>query len=119
MVKIELMRLAQCSYYFEKELYTKTLQEIQTSTKYYCTMQESVDFCDIKAFDRQGNEYVKYPKLVELFEKLFHSTPKNLHNSLNDVLVCLRCFYMLKYKKDLLLINDEINRLFTERDIYN
>ena len=31
--------------------------------------------------------------------KLFNSPPKNLHNSLNDVLICLRCYYMLEHKK--------------------
>lgn len=114
MVKIELMRLIETSYYFEKEFYTKSLEEIQTSKKYYCTMQESIDYCDIKAMDRQGKEYVKFPKLVELHEKLFNIIPKHLHNSLNDVLVCLRCFYMLKYKKDLLSVNKEIKYLFEE-----
>ena len=45
--------------------------------------------------------YQKPPKLVELHQELFHSTPNNLHNSLIDVLVCFRCFYNMVYEKDL------------------
>jgi glycosyltransferase involved in cell wall biosynthesis len=48
--------------------------------------------------------YKKFPKLVELYQKIFGVTPKNLHNSLNDVIVCLRCFIKLKYEIFILII---------------
>jgi len=66
----------------------------------YCTMQESIDLCNIIAHNSRG-PYVKYPKLVELYVKLFGMLPKeSLHNSLNDVIVTLRCFLKLRYDKE-------------------
>lgn len=40
--------------------------------------------------------YKKFPKLSELHEHLFGYVPDNLHNSLVDVLVCLRCFLKIR-----------------------
>jgi DNA polymerase III epsilon subunit-like protein len=118
MVKVELMRIIQSfqgSITRERSLFITLLKMLQESNKYYCTMKESIDLCNIKAISKKGNkEFVKFPKLVELHEKLFYSTPKNLHNSLNDVLVCLRCYYGLIFKKDLLILNDEFKYLFEE-----
>ena len=68
----------------------------------YCTMQESIDLCNIKAVSKLGKEYIKFPKLSELHETLFQTVPKNLHNSFIDILVTLRCFMKLKYERDLL-----------------
>ena len=66
-----------------------------------CTLQESIDLCNIKAIDKFGKEFIKFPKLLELHQKLFESTPNNLHNSFNDILVTLRCFMKLKHDIDL------------------
>lgn len=65
-----------------------------------CTLKDSIKICDIKAIDKSGNSYLKYPKLVELHQKLFETIPNNLHNSLNDILITLRCFAKLKYDID-------------------
>jgi hypothetical protein len=54
------------------------------------------------ATDKYGKSYLKYPKLIELHEKLFNVTPNNLHNSLNDILVTLRCYMKLKFNVDLM-----------------
>ena len=75
-------------------------------------MQESVDVCAIQIMNRKGTLFNKFPKLIELHEKLFSTPPKNLHNSLNDVLVCLRCFYKLKFNQDILELNETIKNLF-------
>jgi hypothetical protein len=64
-------------------------------------MQESIDLCAIEATNRRG-KYIKFPKLSELHYKLFNYIPENLHNSLNDVLVCLRCYCKLHNKIDIL-----------------
>jgi hypothetical protein len=64
-------------------------------------MQESIVFCGIKANDKSGKEYNKFPKLLELHQKLFESIPNNLHNSFNDILVTLRCYIKLKHNIDL------------------
>ena len=61
---------------------------------------------------RDGEEFVRYPKLIELHEKLFKSVPTNLHNSFIDVIVCLRCFYKMTHKKDLCKINKRIGSIY-------
>lgn len=38
----------------------------------------------------------KFPRLSELHQILFGSIPDNLHNSLIDVMVCLRCFLKIR-----------------------
>ena len=71
-------------------------------------MQESVELCNIKALTKTGKEYVKFPSLSELHKHLFNVVPKKLHNSLNDVLICLRCFYKMHFDVDIVAINEEI-----------
>ena len=75
----------------------------------YCTMLATVDLCGIlvESQPRPGDGtgfakpfkprvYKKFPKLSELHHKLFGSIPENLHNSLIDVVVCLRCFLKIR-----------------------
>jgi hypothetical protein len=76
----------------------------------YCTMKESVDLCSIERENRRG-KYFKYPTLTELHNKLFGVIPKNLHNSLNDVLISLRCFLKLKYDVDIIEKNDKLKEI--------
>jgi len=87
------------------------LTRINTSTNIYCTMKESISLCAIEAKDKFGRSYNKFPKLIELYKKLFNITPNNLHNSLNDVIVCLRCFMKLKYDNDIVEYSEDVKRL--------
>ena len=64
-------------------------------------MKESIELCNITLVNRFGKPYLKFPKLLELHTKLFETTPHNLHNSFNDILVTLRCFMKLKHDIDL------------------
>ena len=64
--------------------------------------------CNIKALTKDGKEYVKFPSLSELHKHLFSVVPKKLHNSLNDVLICLRCFYKMHFDVDIVAINESI-----------
>jgi len=66
----------------------------------HCTMMDSIFICNI-AIDGKNGKFMKFPKLVELYNKLFRYVPENLHNSMVDVLVCLRCFLKIKLKKDI------------------
>lgn len=66
----------------------------------YCTMKNSITLCKIVAIGRNGGEYFKYPKLLELHKHLFNTIPDGLHNSMVDVLACLRCFGKMKYDVD-------------------
>ena len=77
----------------------------------FCTMIRGRNECCIKKENpfTKKLEY-KYPKLIELHEHLFKSTPVNLHNSLIDVLVCFRCFYALTYNSDPMETNPQFAR---------
>jgi DNA polymerase III epsilon subunit-like protein len=105
MVKVELLRLIyEISSSVSKSEIKKYKYNLHLLTNYkniYCTMQESIVFCGIKANDKSGKEYNKFPKLLELHQKLFESIPNNLHNSFNDILVTLRCYIRLKHNIDL------------------
>ena len=64
---------------------------------------------------KTGKIRKKYPKLVELHDYLFpheKNTLNNLHNSLNDVLVCLRCFYKMLWDGDILDRNRYLKKIF-------
>lgn len=50
-------------------------------------------------------KYKKWPTLLEFHKHLFNTAPENLHNSIVDVLVCLRCF--LKSHKRIVIDDDE------------
>jgi DNA polymerase III epsilon subunit-like protein len=102
MVKVELLRLIY-EHNLENELkdYKYNFHFFTNYKNIYCTLQESIDLCNIKVISKFGREYKKYPKLIELHQKLFESIPNNLHNSFNDIIVTLRCFMKLKYDIDL------------------
>ena len=88
----------------------------------YCTMKASIDLCNIMTEypakpaeiigqslssnttmpstviqkTQKPRQYKKFPRLSELHQTLFGTVPENLHNSLIDVLVCLRCFLKIR-----------------------
>jgi hypothetical protein len=66
-----------------------------------CTMRKSIDLCNIQRINSRGNTYKKFPTLSELYEKLFDVIPENLHNSMIDVLVCLRCYLKMDHNIDI------------------
>lgn len=87
----------------ESELisYKHYLHFITNAKNVCCTMKMAKDICQIKAISKMGNEYNKFPKLIETHQHLFTEVPNNLHNSLNDILVTLRCFCKIAYGIDL------------------
>jgi DNA polymerase-3 subunit alpha len=111
MIKAELQRFIMNS--SDKKL-QEYLTKINTATKFYCTMQETIELCAIELKDKYGRPYKKFPKLVELYQKMFGVTPKNLHNSLNDVIVCLRCFIKLKYEIDIVERSEEVKQMIKD-----
>lgn len=105
MLRIEILRMIWLNI---NNLSKKAISEMKVNLHYltkfdniYCTMKETVELCNIQTIDKLGRPQVKWPKLSELHQKLFGTIPNNLHNSLIDVLVTLRCFIMLKYSIDL------------------
>ena len=79
----------------------------------YCTMKNTVNICNISSLNKNGQSYMKYPKLNELYFHLFNETPNNLHDSLIDCFCCLRCYVKIIYEYDVVRKNKTAKRLFT------
>lgn len=76
-----------------------------------CTMRDGTDLCNITYVNKWNNRFeTKPPKLIELYQILFNETPENLHNSLIDVFVCLRCFYKMLCNRDIFRDNPVFKR---------
>lgn len=103
LVKIEILRLIYSSDISDDKIikYKNNLHVLTNFTNVYCTMQNAIELCGIKLTDKFGKEYNKFPKLLELHQKLFNSVPNNLHNSFNDILITLRCYVKMNYGIDL------------------
>ena len=79
----------------------------------YCTMRNSEELCGLtKISPVTGLRYSKFPRLSELHYCLFKERLVNLHNSYNDVLACLRCYYKLIYDEDILSKNKLLRKEF-------
>jgi DNA polymerase-3 subunit epsilon len=57
----------------------------------YCTMMGTTKMCKLN----------KWPRLEELHRFLFHEDAKDLHNSMIDVIVCLRCYMKIMHNMDI------------------
>jgi DNA polymerase III epsilon subunit-like protein len=80
----------------------------------YCTMKNSVELCKIERYWPNGDTYFKYPTLSELHNELFQKIPKNTHNALIDILICMRCFVKIELRKDICAINRTIRTMMRE-----
>jgi len=120
MLKIALIReISNTTNLSDKMSFSQLLENLnepipEECPKLFCTMKQSIELCGLKTISKYGKEYNKFPKLNELHIKLFNSSPRNLHNSLNDVLICLRCYYMLEYKVDIIEIDSEVKNLLID-----
>jgi len=83
------------------------------SKNYVCTMKETKELCKIPL--PSNNEKFKSPKLTELFKYCFplEDIPKNMHNSMIDIIICMRCYYKYKHNIDLLAKNNNIKELYS------
>jgi len=59
----------------------------------YCTMMSTTKICNLPQH--------KWPKLEELHTCLFHEKAHNLHNALQDCVICLRCYLKIMNNIDL------------------
>jgi len=112
-----------CPMYSMKALFTPEFNELHC-VDLYCTMMATIDLCGLphaktapvlppppsmtNVFENPTttvppikakqwpNRRPKFPRLSELHQVLFGNVPENLHNSLIDVLVCLRCFLKIR-----------------------
>ena len=68
-------------------------KEVLKNKQHICTMKESKNFC--KILDYYGRSY-KYPKLQELYTKLFSKPFENAHDAMADVKATNKCFFEMK-----------------------
>lgn len=68
----------------------------------YCTMKNSKDICKIERNNAKGEVYYKYPTLSELHDRLFGFVPGGTHDSMADVLICMRCYLLLSENTDVI-----------------
>ena len=77
------------------------IRSIELDKEKYCTMKTGRYVCKIKAISKDGNEYLKWPKLIELYKELFKEGIENLHDSLVDTVACLRCYLKMTQNYDI------------------
>lgn len=94
------------------ELARNNINNFLKTKNFYCTMYGSKNICKIPII-MNGRQIFKYPKLIELYKFYFSDEPQNLHNSMYDVLVTLRCFGMLKYNIDFQEVSCNLNAIIT------
>ncbi|TNE32576.1 3'-5' exonuclease [bacterium] len=71
-------------------LYLKS--DLEEKTK-ICTMQETVEFCNLP-----GSNGLKFPKLAELYYKLFAKNFDNAHDAQADIEATAKCFWSLLHR---------------------
>jgi DNA polymerase III epsilon subunit-like protein len=82
----------------------------------YCTMKNGKELCKIEITFSNGTKGFKYPKLMELYDHLFPDipAPQNLHNSLADTIVTLKCYCKMAHNVNLSLDSRQFRLLFRE-----
>lgn len=73
-------------------------------SRHYCTMNNSKLLCNLITKSSYNHlTYIKYPKLSETCYSLFGNTPNpdNMHDALNDSIICLWCFSQLYPKSNI------------------
>jgi len=80
----------------------------------FCTMKNCAEFCKLERLSKTNQVYYKNPKLSELYSILFPDMlpPNDLHNSLVDVAITLRCYIKYVYNFDIKITNESIKQLF-------
>tara|TARA_X000000368_G_C23045576_1_gene718992 strand:- start:11 stop:697 length:687 start_codon:yes stop_codon:yes gene_type:complete len=82
--------------------------------KEFCTMRRTTKFCNFIRTSKITNKpYLKTPSLSELYLHLFPESilPKELHNSLVDILITLKCYIKFNYNFNIQETNNVINNL--------
>ena len=85
----------------------------------YCTMKNTRQYCNIVRLSRTNKPYIKSPSLIELYQKIFPEAiiPTDLHNSLVDILITMRCYVKLNHNFDITVTNETIRELFIKYKI--
>ncbi|MCD4705124.1 3'-5' exonuclease [bacterium] len=100
------------------EFLRKSVNNNLSNIKKFCTMTSSTDFCEIP-----GKGKFKFPKLQELYFKLFAKNFDDAHDASVDTKACAKCFFELKKKKiikdPLAPIKKRTNALAFSQGIFN
>lgn len=86
----------------------------------FCTMRKTTKYCNfIKISKKTNKPYLKTPSLSELYLHLFPDStlPSELHNSLVDILITLKCYIKFNYNFNIADINDKISQLCLKYNI--
>jgi len=79
-----------------------SIYESVSGIERYCTMKKGTALCSLEMPSKPNQvqtKQKKWPKLVELYPILFPGEVlENAHNSLFDVLGCLRCYLKMRHK---------------------
>ena len=108
------MIFAECMRHKVKQYFTQYINNQKIVKPEFCTMKNTTQFCKLERISKTNQVYNKMPKLSELYLILFpnESLPTNLHNSLIDVAITLRCYVKYVYNSDILEVNDALKELF-------
>ena len=68
--------------------------DVMTSKRTYCTMQAGTNFCKIP-----GKYGYKWPKLMELYVKLFGHDFEDAHNAMSDIDATQECFWEMRSRR--------------------
>ena len=79
----------------EAEIYRIKKDYAHTWPKELCTMRSTVKFCKLPGLYHKG---YRFPKLQELYYKLFGTDFFGAHDAFNDIKATVKCFWELKNK---------------------
>lgn len=96
------------------QYFTEFKHNIMTHKPEFCTMKNTAEFCKLERLTATNKVYYKNPKLSELYTILFPNelVPKDLHNSLVDVAMTLRCYLKYAHNFDIKEANNTLKPLF-------
>jgi len=97
-----------------KQYFTQFNKHGQIVKPEFCTMKNSTDFCKLERLTKTNQVYNKLPKLSELYSLLFpeEPLPSDLHNSLIDVAMTLRCYLKYIHSFDIKETNNTLRQFF-------
>lgn len=97
-----------------KQYFTQFINNKQIVKPEFCTMKNTTQFCKLERLTKANQVYYKNPKLSELYSLLFpeEPLPTDLHNSLIDVALTLRCYLKYVYNFDIKEKNETVRQLF-------
>jgi len=83
-------------------LFNKLYEQVNGVDR-YCTMRKGTALCNIIGPSNGSGRppTAKWPKLAELYAKLFNGeVVDGMHNSMVDVLACIRCYLQMRHNYD-------------------